>query len=416
MSSRSPVSFFRSRWVDSPGSTAELDPGELPAGFRAAGIACGIKRSGGRDLALLLCEDDEATSAARFTRNAVVAAPVTVSRGADLARLRAVVANSGNANVSNGEQGMEVARAMVREAASGLGLEPSRVGVASTGVIGLGLDQTPVLKGIRTARPSLSSSADDFAHAIMTTDRWPKYASLELRLGAGVVRLAAQAKGAGMVSPSFATMLCFVETDAVIDEHTLDRLLGAAIERSFERISVDGQLSTNDSVFMIAGGASGVTVVPGGDDEQTFAFALDSLLKQLAIEMVADGEGATRVARLEVRGTPGAAEPVAREVANSPLVKCALYGADPNWGRVLAAAGQALPDVGDVSLDLWIEEVQVASAGEAVKLDPTQGQRLRGAMAADEVEMRLRFGDAEQCEIFFCDLGPEYVRINSEYS
>ncbi len=413
MSSRT-VSFFRSRWVDSP-EAAELDPGELPAGFRAAGVACGIKRSGALDLGLLLCDDDEATSAARFTRNAVVAAPVTVSRGADLKRLRAVVVNSGNANVSNGEQGIEVASAMVGEAAAGLGLEPSRVGVASTGVIGLGLEQSPVLEGIRMALPSLSSSADDFAHAIMTTDRWPKYASLELRLGAGVVRLAAQAKGAGMVSPSFATMLCFVETDAEIDQHTLDRLLGAAIERSFERISVDGQLSTNDSVFMVAGGASGVTVNPGGDDEQAFAFALDALLKQLAIEMVADGEGATRVARLEVRGTAGAAEPVAREVANSPLVKCALYGADPNWGRVLAAAGQALPDA-DVSLDLWIEDVQVAAAGQAVRLDSNQRQRLRGAMAADEVEMRLRFGDAEECEIFFCDLGPEYVRINSEYT
>jgi glutamate N-acetyltransferase/amino-acid N-acetyltransferase len=178
---------------------------------------------------------------------------------------------------------------------------------------------------------------------------------------------------------------------------------------------VAGPLSTTDSVFMIAGGAAGVAVEPGGDDELAFATALDALLKQLALEMVADGEGATRVARLQVNGTPGATEPVAREVADSPLVKCALHGADPNWGRVLAAAGKALPDV-DVALDLWIEDVQVASAGDAVRLDPDRRRRLREAMSAEEVEMRLRFGDEEECEIFLCDLGPEYVRINSEYS
>jgi glutamate N-acetyltransferase / amino-acid N-acetyltransferase len=220
-----------------------------------------------------------------------------------------------------------------------------------------------------------------------------------------------------MISPALATMLCFVETDAVVDLQTLERLLDAAIARSFNRISVDGQLSTNDSVYMIAAGSSGVTVEAGGDDEMLFAFALDALLKQLALEIVADGEGASRVARLEVRGPAGATEPVARSVANSPLVKCALYGADPNWGRILQAAGQALPDVGEIPFGLSIEDIEVARGSETVALDQALRMRLERAMEAAEVELRLAFGDEEEeSEIYFCDLGPRYVEINSEYS
>jgi glutamate N-acetyltransferase/amino-acid N-acetyltransferase len=409
--------FFRSRWVERPRGVVELSPDELPAGFRAAGVPCGIKQSGERDLGMLVCDSDDATSAARFTRNAVVAAPVTISRRAELSRLRVAVVNSGNANVSGGSEGLAVAEAMAEAAARGLGVSPTRVGVASTGVIGVGLERARAVDGITAACDVLSPQAGDFARAIMTTDRGPKYASLELALSAGAVRLAAQAKGAGMISPRFATMLCFIETDAAIDVTTLERLLDAAIARSFERVSVDGQLSTNDSVFMIAAGTSGVRLEPGGDDEQAFAEALDALLKQLAMEIVADGEGATRVARLEVRGGVGAAEPVARAVANSPLVKCALYGGDPNWGRVLAAAGQVLPDVRGVELDLSIEEVEVARGSDAVRLDDEQEMRLEEALRESEVEMRLSFADGEeQSEIYFSDLSHDYVRINSAYA
>jgi glutamate N-acetyltransferase/amino-acid N-acetyltransferase len=403
--------------VPHPRGVEELDRDELPAGFRAAGVACGIKASGELDLGLLVCDLDDASSAARFTRNALVAAPVTVSRRADLTRLRACVVNSGVANVSDGERGVEIAEAMAATAASGLGVAAERVGVASTGVIGQALEREPVLQGISAAQGSLSGSARDFAHSILTTDRGPKYATLGLTLSAGEVRLASQTKGGGMISPSLATMLCFVETDARIDDHTLGRLLDAAIERSFARISVDGQLSTNDSVFMIASGASGVSVEPGGEDERLFAEALDALLKQLALEVVADGEGATRVARLEVHGGAGAAEPVARAVANSPLVKCALYGGDPNWGRVLQAAGQALLDAGPIGVDLAIEEVQVARSSVAVALDDSARSRLERAMRETEIEMRLAFADQEEeSEIYFSDLGHDYVRINAEYS
>jgi glutamate N-acetyltransferase/amino-acid N-acetyltransferase len=220
-----------------------------------------------------------------------------------------------------------------------------------------------------------------------------------------------------MIAPSFATMLCFVETDAALDATTLGRILDAAVRRSFERISVDGQLSTNDSVFALASGESGVAVEPGGDDEELFGTALDALLRQLALEIVADGEGATRVARLRVHGPDGATEPVARCIANSPLVKCALYGGDPNWGRIAQAAGQALPELGDVEFDIAIEDVAVARKGVAVELDPVTRDRLDTAMRAPEVEIELGFGAHEgEGEIFFCDLGPEYVRINAEYS
>ena len=410
--------FFRSRWVDAPAGVTELAPGLLPRGFRASGLACGIKPSRRLDIGVVACNDDDATSAALFTRNALVAAAVEVSREADLGRLRAVVVNSGNANAATEEQGRAVAEAMIGAVAAELGVDRARVAVASTGVIGVPLDMDVVSAGARRAAAERSADgAAAFAEAIMTSDRWPKRASLEVALGPGPVRLCAQAKGAGMLSPDFATMLCFVQTDAAVDAATLDRLLRGSVERSFERVSVDGQLSTNDSVFAIAGGAAGVAVEPGSDDERAFGAALDALLRQLAVEMVADGEGAERVARLVVRGAVEAVDPVARAVANSPLVKCALHGRDPNWGRILQAAGQAVPDADLSRLELYIDGVHVAGAGGAVALADEGRRRLRGAMAASEVELRLDLAPGgEETEIFFCDLGPEYVRFNSEYT
>jgi glutamate N-acetyltransferase / amino-acid N-acetyltransferase len=408
--------FFRSRWVERPDGVAEVDAARLPTGFRAAGVAYGYKPSGRPDLGLLVCDADDAASAALFTRNAVVAAPVTVSRRADLSRLRAVVANSGNANVGTGPAGIEIAEAMVANVAAGLGVSPSRVGVASTGIIGIPLEREPLLAGIEQALPVLSAGgAADFADAIMTGDRSPKRASLEVVLANGTVHLSAQAKGAGMISPDFATMLCFVETDAVLDSGRLERVLRDAVERSFERITVDGQLSTNDSVFALASGASGHAVQ--GGDEEAFAAALTALLRQLAIEMVADGEGATRVARLGVRGPKPAVEPVARSVGNSPLVKCALYGADPNWGRILQAAGQAL-EAGTAEIDLAIEGIAVARGGHEVPLEDDEQRRLEDAMRQPEVEIALALPgeDGGEAELFFCDLGHEYVSFNSEYS
>jgi glutamate N-acetyltransferase/amino-acid N-acetyltransferase len=371
---------------------------------------------------VLFCETEGATSAARFTTNARVGAPVIVSRESDLAALRAVAANSGCSNVGDGERGIETARAMQRETAKALGVEPGQVGVASTGVIGLELPRDKVLAGVREACAHLGAAAlgqtgdsDSFSRAILTSDSGPKRACLEVALPSGAaVRLAAQAKGAGMIAPRHATMFCFVQTDAAVAQPTLDLLTGVCVKRSFDRISVDGQLSTSDTVFAIAGGASGVAIEPESPDELAFGQALDALLRQLAMAIVADGEGAKRVGRIIVRGRPDAVEPVARSIAYSPLVKTALHGGDPNFGRILQAAGQAWPPGEAFVADLEIEGVQVVSGGDAIvdSLD-----EVAPLVAGSEVEYALTVpGSGGETEVYFSDLSEDYVRFNSEYT
>ncbi len=416
--STSPDSFFRSRWVDRPAGVTELDPDELPNGFRAAGLACGIKPSGNADVGLIACDSEAPASAARFTRNAIVAAPVTVSRRAQLGALRAVVVNSGNANVSDGARGLATAEVMVARTADALGVDPDSVAVASTGVIGHQLDRERVVAGIEQAASKLSSpGAIGFADAIMTTDRWPKRASLDIELSAGTIRLCGQAKGGGMIRPNFATLLAFIETDVAIEPDELDRLLGDAVSGTFDCISVDGQLSTNDSVFVIASGASGVALDAGSEDEQRFVAAFEALLMQLALEIVADGEGGSRVARVRVRGGSSSIEPVARAVATSPLVQTALAGGDPNWGRIIQAAGAAMPDDIEPEIDLSIEDMLLARESDAVELDAGQQARVAQAMKRPEVEIEIKLPKAEYSfDLYFCDIGHDYVTLNSEYT
>jgi glutamate N-acetyltransferase / amino-acid N-acetyltransferase len=403
------VSFFRSRWVDAPAHAGELEPIALPRGFRAAGVAAGIKPEG-LDVGVLVSDAPETVSAARFTTNARVGAPVIVSREADLEGLRAVAVNSGCSNVGDGRRGLETAAAMQAAAAEKLGLEPRQVGVASTGVIGTELPRDAVVGGVQSACDELGLDAAGFSEAILTSDRGPKRACLEVHLRAGSVRLAAQAKGAGMISPRFATMFCFVETDAALSSETLDLLTGVCVKRSFDRISVDGQLSTSDSVFALASGASGVRVEAESEEELRLGEALDALLRQLALEIVADGEGAERVGRIVVRGRPDAVEPVARSIANSPLVKAALHGGDPNFGRVLQAAGQAWPQAEAFVADLEIEGRLLVSAGDTVEPAPP------GLVSGSEVEFTLTMpGEGGETEVFFSDLSPEYARFNSAY-
>jgi glutamate N-acetyltransferase/amino-acid N-acetyltransferase len=406
--------FFRSRWVEPPAHVTELEPTGLPAGFGAAGAAAGLKPEG-LDVGVLFCESGQTVSAARFTTNARVGAPVVVSREADVAHLRAVVANAGGSNTGDGERGLETARAMQREAARELGIEPAQVGVASTGVIGTELPRDRVLAGIRDCCGALGSDTDDFSRAILTSDAGPKRACLQVALPSGAsVRLAGQAKGAGMIAPRHATMFCFVQTDAALPQETLDLLVGVCVKRSFDRISVDGQLSTSDTVFAIAGGASGVTIQPETPDELAFGEALDALMRQLALEIVSDGEGARRVGRIVVRGRPDAVEPVARSIAYSPLVKTALHGADPNFGRILQAAGQAWPPGEAFVPDLEIEGMQVVSAGDALDFDLGD---LAKRVDAPEVEYALTIpGSGGETEVYFSDLSEEYVRFNSEYT
>jgi glutamate N-acetyltransferase/amino-acid N-acetyltransferase len=404
------ATFFRSRWVERPQHVAELDPAGLPAGFRSAGVAAGIKSSG-LDVGVLTADEPDTVSAARFTTNARLGAPVIVSREAALDRLRAVVANSGCSNVGDGMRGLETAAAMQAAAAGELGVEPEQVAVASTGVIGTELPREKVVSGVRAACAGLGADADDFSQAILTSDAGPKRACLEVTLPAGTVRLAAQAKGAGMISPRYATMFCFVQTDAALDAATVDLLTGVCVKRSFDRISVDGQLSTSDTVVVQANGASGVRVEPESPDELALGEAIDALLRQLALEIVHDGEGARRVGRVVVTGDPSSVEPVARAVANSPLVKSALYGGDPNFGRILQAAGQVWPPGDPFIVDLEIEGHQVVSAGDVV--EPAPAELVQG----EEVEYALTLpGEGGETEVFFSDLSPDYVNFNAEYT
>jgi glutamate N-acetyltransferase/amino-acid N-acetyltransferase len=405
-----PATFFRSRWVERPQNVRELDSHLLPVGFRAAGVGAGIKREG-LDVGVVASDEPGTVSAARFTTNARVGAPVMVSRDAALDRLRAVAANSGCSNVGDGQQGIDTAVAMQQAAAEELGVEADQVAVASTGVIGVELPRDSVVAGVRAACGALGPDAVDFSQAILTSDAGPKRACLEVALEAGAVRLAAQAKGAGMISPRHATMFCFIQTDAALDSDTLDLLTGVCVKRSFDRISVDGQLSTSDTVIAQANGASGVRVQSQSADELALGEALDALLRQLALEIVHDGEGARRVGRVVVTGRPETVEPVARAVANSPLVKSALHGGDPNFGRILQAAGQVWPPGEPFIVDLEIEGHQVVSAGDVV--DPAPAELVHG----DEVEYALTLpGEGGETEVFFSDLSPEYVKFNADYT
>jgi glutamate N-acetyltransferase/amino-acid N-acetyltransferase len=417
-----PRPFFRSRWTPRPEHVRELEPDAgLPAGFRASGVACGIKPSGNHDLGIVVCDAEQPVSAARFTATATPAAPVLLSRQrCRLDGLRAVLANSGCANAETGQRGLDDAAKTQGAAAIALGVAPEEVLLASTGGISWYLPVDAALNGIRDAGKRLRSDGDsDFQRAIQTTDAFEKRASLEVSLSAGTVRLSAQCKGAGMISPNFATMLCFVETDALLQAHTADLLMGVCVKRSFDRCSVDGQLSTNDTAVLICSGASGVRIEPESEDELRFGEALDALLRSLAIMMVADGEGAKRIARVVVRGGHAdGVEAVARTVANSPLVKTALHGADPNWGRLIQAAGAALAgnDWFPVPLviDLSIEGTLVCSASAPTDYDR---DALAQAVQAGEIEYEITLpGSGAETEMFFSDMGHEYIRINAEYT
>ncbi|WP_249009342.1 bifunctional glutamate N-acetyltransferase/amino-acid acetyltransferase ArgJ [Conexibacter sp. DBS9H8] len=414
--------FFRSRWVDVPAAVTELAGAVLPAGFRAAGVAAGIKESGAPDLALIV-SDRPTASAARFSRTGAPSAPVLLTRRrTELGEIRAVVVNSGNANAATGNRGLEDAAKMQGGAAIVCGVSERHVAVASTGVIGVPLPMNRVMSGLAAAGRGLSPDGGGaFAEAIRTTDAHPKQISLQVALSGGTVTLAVQAKGAGMISPRFATLLVFIQTDAELDADEADLLLSVCTKRSFDRISVDGQLSTSDTIILQANGASGVRVEPESGDERIFGEALDAVLRQIALAVIADGEGARRVGRVVVRGGDDeAVTRVAHAVADSPLVKTALYGGDPNWGRIIQAVGAALAApagaaAAPLAVDIAIEGVTVCAGGSFVVHDAAA---LAAAVQRSEVEYEITLGGAEAAETerYFSDLGHEYVTINADYT
>jgi len=417
-------SFFSSRWVECPENVTEVRDGSLPKGFRAAGAACGVKPDGAKDIALIVSDAPETTSAARFSRSGAQSAPVIHSRAeSKLWEIRAVVVNSGNANAATGQRGLDDAAAMCAAAALATGIDPHQVAVASTGVIGVPLPIARITDGIAALGDKLrNDGAGDFAEAIRTTDAFPKQVALDIALEGGSVRLCVQAKGAGMISPNFATLLVFVQTDAVLEADEAELLLSVCTKRSFERISVDGQLSTSDTIVLQASGASGVRIEPKTGDERVFGEALDAALRQIALLVAKDGEGARRVGRVVVKGgDQHVVERVAHAVGDSPLVKTALYGGDPNWGRIIQAVGAVLP-VGPVAsakfeqlrVDISIEDVVVCVNGAFVEHD---AQALTQAVQREEVEYEVVLpGEGAEAERYFSDLGHEYVTINAEYT
>lgn len=385
-----------------------------PGGYRAAGVHCGIKRSD-PDLALL-ASDGSAAAAGVFTTNRVRAAPVRYSRGVvDGGRARAVVVNSGNANACTGERGERDARAMAAETGRALGCSPGEVLVASTGLIGVPLPIGKVCSGIRDAAGRLAGDGGDAARAILTTDRFTKTAAVRFRAGGREITVGGMAKGAGMVHPDMATTLGFLTTDAPVPPGPLGEALRTAVDASFNRITVDGETSTNDAVLALANGAAGGLALEGADLER-LARSFSRVARHLALEVVRDGEGATRVAEVVVQGAADGedARRAASQVCTSPLVKTALAGGEPNWGRIVAALGASGAELDPAGLAVRLGDVDVVEGGARVD---GAGERAAAALEGDEVRIRvdLAAGGAT-ATMWTCDLTDEYVRVNAGYA
>jgi len=388
-----------------------------PAGFRASGVACGIKANGKPDLALVV-SDTAASAAAVFTTNVAQAAPILVARehlqqSGGIAS--AVVVNSGGANACTGDDGLRDAREMTRLAAAAVGCAPESVLVASTGVIGVKLPMAKVGAGISLAAGALSSNGGaDAARAIMTTDPFSKEAAAEASVRGGTFRVGGMAKGSGMIEPMMATMLGFVTTDARVEPALLQRALKTAVDDTFNAITVDGECSTNDCVFVLANGASGVTLTE--DDYPVLVAALLQVCGPLAIEIVRGGEGATKLITIRVTGaiTDDDAKKTARAIANSPLVKTAVHGGDPNWGRLVAVAGRATRTLVLERAKIRIGSVELFSNGTPFdERAPEAAAYLQGKDI--DLHVDLGTGGPGEARMWSCDLTAEYVKINAEY-
>ncbi len=398
-------------------SVRSIDGGiTAPEAFRASGVSCGIKAKG-LDLAIVV-SDEIASAAGVFTTNLAQAAPIVVSRRQlerSGGRAVAIVVNSGCANACTGEEGLGNAWDMVRRTIDALRCDADHVLVASTGVIGVQLDMTKVDAGIAAAAGTLArAGAHDAALAIMTTDPFPKEASVEVTSAAGTFRVGGIAKGSGMIEPMMATMLGFVTMDAAVEPPLLQRALRAAADETFNAITVDGECSTNDCVFVLANGASGVRL--GDGDYDLLVDALRRVCEPLAVGIVRGGEGATKLITVNVMGAASKedARRAARAIANSPLVKTAIHGGDPNWGRLVAVAGR--------SGSAFVLDKAAVHIGPVELFSNGAPHDERAPEAADyltntdiEVAVDLGTGGNGQARMWTCDLTAEYVRINAEY-
>ncbi len=387
-----------------------------PRGFRAAGIQAGIKADK-KDLALVISEA-ACSAAGVYTTNLVQAAPVQLCRERTPGNnLRAMIINSGNANACTGAAGLRDARAMAQQTAERLGLDPNSVLVCSTGTIGLPLPMEKVARGIRLAADALApDGGPEAARAIMTTDTRPKQVAYQFTLGGKPATLAGMAKGSGMIHPNLATLLAFLTTDAAVEPAALQAALAAAVEQSFNRISVDGDRSTNDTVLCLANGLAGnPPLTPDHPDWKTFRSALNAATLELALMIVQDGEGATKRVTIAIKGAPGrrAAAQVARAVGNSLLVKTSWFGADPNWGRVICAIGYSGAPVRPELIDIRYDGQLAVRQGQAAGLDPGL---LRGIILKPEFTLEIDLHLGKSAYAFYtCDCSDRYVHINAAY-
>ena len=400
---------------------APLSASDVPRGFTFAATHCGLKRSR-LDLGILVSETP-AAAAAVFTTNQVVAAPVVASRehlrkASD--RIRGVIVNSGNANCCTKEDGYPASIATATKLADELGIEPAQVLVCSTGVIGASLLVEKILEAVPQLvreRRTDAGAFEELARAIMTTDTRPKWVAAKCTVGRKQVRILGCAKGSGMIEPHMATMLAFIATDAAISPALLQRALKSAVAPTFNSISVDGDTSTNDTVAILANGHSGAPEITsaGSVSYKNFFSALERVCQSLALAIVEDGEGAQRVIEIEVRGAPtnAAADRIARTVANSPLVKTAFAGADPNWGRILAAAGRSGAKFDWRRADIWIAGISVCRRGrERAFNEGLTHEKMLAKYVPIRVDLHSGSGKAR---VWTCDFTIEYVHINSSY-
>jgi glutamate N-acetyltransferase/amino-acid N-acetyltransferase len=383
-------------------------------GFVATGVACGVRGSGVRDLGLLFSELP-CEAAAVFTRNAVKGAPLVVTREVvEAGGVRAVVANSGNANAATGQRGIEDACAMQRLAAEALGIEAEEVAVASTGVIGERLPMDRISAGIRAAAGELGGAG--FAESILTTDTRVKEAMARVEIEGRTVTVGGTAKGSGMIHPNMGTMLAFLATDAAVEKECLEETLRQATDRTFNRVTVDGDTSPSDMALLMANGAAGNEPLGlDSPDFPAFAETVESVARKLAKEIARDGEGATRLVEVVVEGAADEDEAaaLAKSIVGSNLVKAAVFGEDANWGRVITAMGYSGVLFDPEGVDLWFGPIKVFSGGEPVAHEEAEAN---ATLAGGEVRITAHLSEGEaSATAWGCDLSYEYVRINGSY-
>ena len=390
-----------------------------PKGFLSAGVKCGIKKSGNHDLGLIVCPSG-AKAAAVFTTNTITSAAVQISKKHVKSRtIYAVVVNSGNANACTGERGIKNAVKMCSETASHIVVDPHEVLVASTGIIGEQLPIKNVIAGVADAVGGLSSSASagmNFTKAIMTTDTKPKLACRRIEISGKKITVAGTVKGAGMIGPNMATTLCFITTDAAVTKPLLAKALRTAIDESLNKLTVDGHQSTNDTAIILASGLAGNRLIAGQTgDYKKFASALVDLCQDLARQMALDAEGATKMFKVVVKGaaTQADATNAARAVANYDLVKCAVHGGDPNWGRIICAVGSSGVKLNQKKMSCKLDELAMFKNGAPTNFDRHKASKI---VSQKSHTITVDLGAGKYSDFCFgCDLSKGYVTINAEY-